>query len=303
MLRKRLSRLALIVGLAAAVPAAAWSEEVRIADGGRTLNANLNLADGKKFADGVILITHGALAHNAMEIIVAQQELLAERGFSTLAINLALGLDDRHGMYECSVPHRYRRADAMREIGLWVDWLKAKGTMRITVVGHSNGGNQTARYVIGSPDPSVGGAVLLAPATSSPERTRKGYENRYKTPLAPLVAEAEALVAAGKGAEMMAVKGFRYCPDTKVAAATFLDFYGADTKGDTPSLLKDAKIPVLVVAASEDAVIPDLIEKMRGMTGPRVGLVVVEGADHFFRDLYGEDAADAIQEFVTNRGN
>ncbi|MCK5167633.1 MAG: hypothetical protein KAQ66_09940, partial [Rhodospirillaceae bacterium] len=56
------------------------AEKVQItAKNGLKLNANLVLADGKKLSDGVVLITHGTLAHNGMEIIVAMQELLAER--------------------------------------------------------------------------------------------------------------------------------------------------------------------------------------------------------------------------------
>ncbi len=36
---------------------------------GLTINANLELADGKALQDGVVLILHGTMAHNLMEIV------------------------------------------------------------------------------------------------------------------------------------------------------------------------------------------------------------------------------------------
>ena len=88
---------------------------------GITLNADLTLALGKTMADGVILITHGSLAHCDMETIATLQNLLKERGYNTLAINLSLGLEKPHGMYRCATTHRHRNDDAVNEIGARVD--------------------------------------------------------------------------------------------------------------------------------------------------------------------------------------
>ena len=46
----------------------AKAEEIKLKYAGLTLNANLVLADGKGLSDGAILITHGTLAHNRMEL-------------------------------------------------------------------------------------------------------------------------------------------------------------------------------------------------------------------------------------------
>ena len=42
------------------------AKEVTLRHKGLTLNANLELVAGKTLADGVILITHGGLAHRDM---------------------------------------------------------------------------------------------------------------------------------------------------------------------------------------------------------------------------------------------
>ena len=72
-------------------------------------------------------MTHGALAHNGMEIIATLQGLFTEADISSLAINLSLGLDDRHGMYDCATPHTHKHSDALNEIDVWLDWLETQG--------------------------------------------------------------------------------------------------------------------------------------------------------------------------------
>ena len=274
------------------------AEEVKIKHGGLTLNANLNVASGKTLSDGVVLMLHGSLAHKDMEIMRALQDLLLERGIGNLAFNLGLAQDDRHGMNDCAGPHRHKDSNALKEIALWVDWLKAKGAGPITVLGHSRGGNQMARYVAGSPDPMVKRAVLVAPATWRPGKEAQGYSNRYKKDLGPLLAKARALVKAGKGSDLMEGVDFVYCPNTKVAAATFVDYYRGFPDRDTPSVIERIRMPVLAVAGQNDRVNPKFAARMKGTTQANVKFVLVEDSGHFFRDLFGEDLADAIAEFV-----
>lgn len=295
-------RIAVSLLVAAAVlmpgrPASAG--EVKINHGGLTLNADLELAGGKTLADGVVLIVHGTLAHKRMEIMTMLKETLAERGLNTLAINLALGVDDRHGMFDCAAPHRHLDGDAMGEIAAWVAWLKGQGAGPITVLGHSRSGNQVARYLIGKTDKAIKRAVLVAPGLGGADGyLEKGYLRSHKEPLAPVLARAEALVKVGKGDELLKGVGLIYCLDANVAAATFVDYYRFDPARDTTAIVTKIKVPVLVVAATADKINPRLIEKMKGKIGGKVSMVVIEDSGHFFRDLFGEDLADAIAEFI-----
>ena len=143
----------------------AHANEVTLPYRGVSLNANLELAPGKQAADGVILITHGGLAHRDMELISYLQTLLKARGYNTLAINLSLGLDNRHGMYDCAITHRHQNDDAVDEIGEWVNWLREQGAGRVVLLGHSRGGAQTALYAAERDNEGVKAIVLMAPAT------------------------------------------------------------------------------------------------------------------------------------------
>ena len=107
---------------------------------------------------------------------------------------------------------------------------------------------------------------------------------------------AQQLVAEGKGNDLLEHVDFLFCPDTSVAAATFLSYYAPDERFDTPRLIPEIKPPVLVIAGSEDQVMKGLVDQVRPLAdGQRVQLEVIDGADHFFRDLYAEDVADAIR--------
>ncbi|MHA1597781.1 MAG: alpha/beta hydrolase, partial [Alphaproteobacteria bacterium] len=257
----------------------------------------LDLAEGKSLSDGVVLITHGTLAHNKMEIIVALQDSLKERGVSSLAISLSFAQNDRRGMFDCTTDIRHKHTDAMDEIAAWIGWLKNKGVGDIVLSGHSRGGNQTAWFMAEGGDDAVKGAVLIAPATWSATSTRKSYKARYKTDLDPLLGKMGTLVNDGKGGDIVKDIGTIYCANASVTPESFLSYYADNENRDTPTVLKRVKKPVLVIAGSEDNVVKDLPGAMAGTVSSNIRVDIVDGADHFFRDLYAEDLADMIAEF------
>ncbi len=281
----------------AMAPAAA--EEVTLAHGDLTVNANLMTTEGASLADGAVLITHGTLAHNRMEIIATLQTLLEERGIASLAINLSLGLSNRHGSYDCATPHRHRHEDAVTEIGLWLAWLKDRGAGPVVLAGHSRGGNQAAWFAAEHGDAPFMGVALIAPSVWDAAAAARRYDERYGSPLAPLLAEAGRLVKGGQGDTMLEVTHVLYCRAATVSAATIQSYYRDDPRKDTPGLLARLGKPVLVIAGSEDKVVEGLAERVAPLAdGERVRFLEIDGADHYFRDLYAEDVADAIAELM-----
>ena len=273
------------LGLGWCAPLAA--EPVQIELNGITLNGELTEA-----GDGpIVLIVHGTLAHNHMELIESLQALLAEREIRSLAITLSLGLDDRSGMYECTQPHGHHHVDAIPEIGAWLDWLAARDHAQVVLMGHSRGGNQVAWTMAEADRPAVAGAVLLAPMTWDAAKAEAAYDAGSATPLATLLARAQA------GGQLEAVR-FLHCDGATVTADSFLSYYAADPRFDTPGLLPQIAKPVLVIAGSEDAVVADLAGRLAGIEQANVTTLTVEGADHFFLDLYAEEVADAVAEFT-----
>lgn len=292
---------AIALGLVLCGAFAVQATEVTLENGqGQTLAANLELADGKTVEDGVVLLTHGTLAHNQMEIIAALQAALKDRDISSLAPTLSLGVSKRTGMYDCKVTHTHKHSDAMTEIGLWLNWLKAQGAGDVVLAGHSRGGNQTAWFAAREPDPVVSKVVLIAPATWDAAKAADGFAKRHGRPLADVMAEAEALINAGKGDQVLKGAGLLYCPGSDVTAASFEDYYRVDERFHTPNLMPTIGKPTLVVVGSEDNVVEGLIEATQPLADAgTVELVVIEGADHFFLDFYAEDLADTVEAFIS----
>jgi len=291
--------VALVVGILIN-PGMVIAKDVTLSLNGITLNANLELADNKTIGDGIILITHGTLAHNKMEIVATLQSLYKERGLSTLAINLSLGIDNRKGAYDCAVPFNHRHTDAVQEIAAWIEWLEGKGADSILLVGHSRGGNQTAWYLTEHDNERVRGAVLIAPATWDYDKTAQSYEKTTKIPLAGRFEDMKKLILANKGNEMMQNVTTLYCPDATVTANTFVSYYEDHPLKDTPHALSQVAKPVMVIAGSADTVVADLPEKMSKISSIGVRFEVIEDAGHFFRDLYAEDIADLTEDFLAN---
>lgn len=276
------------------------AEDFSLTNGqGQTISANLELAEGKTIKDGVVLLTHGTLAHGKMEIITTLQAALLERGISSLAPTLSLGVSNRTGMYDCAVTHTHKHSDAMDEIGLWLNWLKDQGASDVVLAGHSRGGNQTAWFAARNPDPVVSKVVLIAPATWYQDDAAAGFEKSHNRPLKDVMAEAMTLIKAGKGDQVMKGTGILYCPGADVTAASFESYYRHDERFHTPHLMPMIGKPILVVVGTEDTVVKGLVEATQPLVDiGTVEMAVVDGADHFFLDLYADDAVDAIEAFI-----
>lgn len=287
--------------LAFAGPACAAEQELELSVEGRTTLATLRTPASMGPDTPLVVMTHGTLAHKDMEVVQGVAKALEQRGIASLAHTLSLGLDRRKGMYDCAVRHDHVADGAIAEIGAWV--TRAKGMSRLVfALGHSRGGNLVARYLAASETPPLAGAVLLAPVTAKAEADlRASYAQTYGKPLEPFLERATKAVAAGRGAESMDVPGFIYCRNAMATARAFASFYAADAGQDTAALVARIELPVLVLAATKDTVVPDVVASFAPLadsSGGRVQLDTIEDADHVFRDLFAEDVADRIAEFI-----
>jgi len=273
---RRVYTVLFLVLLPGVVPAG----EVALRHDGLSLNGRMVMAEDSELAAGVILILHGTLGHNEMEIITTLQSLFAENDMNSLAINLSLGIDDRHGFFSCDDEHTHTQEDAVNELAAWTQWLLEAGAGEIVLLGHSRGANQIARFVVDR-TPDVAAAILIAPPSS--DEMAPGLAN---TPMAGMESTRLSDVA------------FLHCKNATVSAESYRSYYGPGNRGDTVALLESIDLPVLVFAGSEDAVAPGLPQKMATVTRDNIVLEEIDGADHFFRDLYSDDIVELSLEFL-----
>lgn len=280
------------------------AEEVTQQFGALTVNANLELAESSSLEDGVTLIVHGLQAHNRMEIIEAIQQTLLQSGRSSLAINLGLGIDNRRGFFDCGWPHRHGFDQAAAEIQAWIDWLKQQGAGPISLIGHSFGGTQALVYLDRYRGSPVNRLILLAPATRRYDRLKSEYLARYQKDLDTVLAQAQAMIDAGNGNQLMQNVDFFFCPRARISASSFYDYYRRDGAfAHLPEYLRRTQTPVMVIAGGNDERQPDVIRLLSPETdGLDKRLVVIENAGHFFLDLNIEEAIEYAVAFIEDSG-
>ncbi len=286
----RKSRIGLVLGLClTSINAAAQTAVTH-----QGLDADFYEGDGNT----AVLLLHGTLAHNRMEIISTISRLVSEDyGIPVLSPNLSYNIPGREGMLDCGITHTHKHFDALDEISTWVSYLEDQGFENIIVSAHSRGGGQMSAYLADTPSDNIRGAVLIAPAVFDADYAEKGYQDRYGVELSGLMEQARQLDSDA----IMDVPGFVYCQQAKVAASTFIDYYTPDPRRDTPTnLSKISDLGVVVIAGSEDDVVERLPEKLESTAGigDNVSLEMIDGADHFFRDLYADDVASIIADMV-----
>lgn len=265
------------------------AKEVKLQHKGLTINAALELAEDKSLKDGVILITHGSLAHRDMQTLSYLRELLHETGYSTLSINLSLGLQNRHGMYDCQTPHHHLFDDALDEIGVWVKWLKKEGVSHITLLGHSKGGAQTALYAVENSDKIIHSVILIAPAIKVKRTSKKVHAQLQR---AKIIKSFGGLKEELKGVPIM------HCKKTTASVESFLSYNTFSPRQDTPSLLPEIKKPTLVLIGDQDSVVVGLKKRVSPLVKGNIQMHVVDTAGHFFRDLNMDEAVEEMDNFL-----
>ncbi len=253
-------------------PSPAAADPVQLKHGALRLNANLEVPAGRTLADGVAIVLHGTQSHHGQETVAALQKNLKARGVATLAVTLSLGIDDRKGPRDCATPHAYTDADIGPELERWAQWVAENNARAVDYIGFSRGGAQLVDLL--QKQKTGRRVVLLAPLLlADPGKDR-----------------AAALDAARAKPQEMQRVDFLLCKQAQVTGAALLDAYREIPARAVASLAQ----PVLVVIAGNDEIVPDLETRLPAKTRH----VVIEGSDHFFRDLNGEDAAEAIAEFL-----
>lgn len=244
-------------------------------------------------------MTHGTLAHNKMEIMSTLQELFKDQEVSSLAINLGLGISNRQGFYDCATTHKHKHTDAVVEIGIWLNWLKQKNVKQVVLLGHSRGGNQTAWFAAEHDESTISKVVLIAPQIWSLAQEEKDYKEKYKTDLKPLLNKAETLVKSGEANSLLKNTNFIYCKDTTVTADSFVSYYRKNPNMDTSYLMPKIKKPLLVFAGSDDTVVKNLGTIVTPLSEKHnFQFINMDGADHYFRDLYADELVETVIEFI-----
>jgi pimeloyl-ACP methyl ester carboxylesterase len=155
-------------------------------------------------------------------------------------------------------------------------WLRRRGFAAPIVIGHSNGGVLATQYAADHPDTP---AVVLMSAHRggrgiTARISEKGLFGRGALP--QVIAEAEQMIADGRGKELMLLPGWWW-----VASAESV----VDYSDNMPDILDNAakmRMPILVMRGDQEP--PDLYpaEEFASRCVGRTDLRILAGCDHFY---------------------
>ncbi|MBM3503706.1 MAG: alpha/beta hydrolase [Alphaproteobacteria bacterium] len=193
--------------------------------------------------------------------------------------------------------------DCRRDWRAWNDVLASRGVQRLAVWGHSLGAMKSLYYASKEKDPRVAAVVATSPPRFSHAQYRTDSE---EWPIFEQhLAEARALVAAGKGDTLLQVSR---PASIVITARNYVEKYGPPEGHDYATMIPDIAVPVLLTLGGKEGLTNKPGSSRMSLYGARDYLrtleqrhphfrhVVVEGGDHWYVGVEGA-LADAVVGF------
>jgi pimeloyl-ACP methyl ester carboxylesterase len=167
-------------------------------------------------------------------------------------------------------------AQAIEDNRIAARWLAERGYPSPVILGHSNGGMLSTRHVVDHPQtPAL--VLLSAGRGGTRQDTSGGSENLFAGDrLDELKARAQALVAAGRGRELLFMPGWWYV----ISAESFLD--RLVSVPDTVALAPQIKCPVLAIRGDKEDRDRYPAEEFKAAAGGPCEVNIVANCDHFY---------------------
>ena len=273
------------------------SKLIRIkSDDNHILHGNLYEHAEKK---SVFLIVHGTRAFNEMEIIKKISQSIHDEGYDVLSINLSYGVSARNSNFlSCDIEHRHNEHSSVGEIIKWYEYLLSLKYHEINFLGHSRGAfniTQAASLI----ENKLIKLYLLAPVIDTYAGTSEYYRTIHNLPYDDVINSDEEFMISDRYPPI----NFLFCENAKVSASTFrsyLDFSRTKHKYpftfDILELLEDIDSQVIIFSGTEDEILLDNYKILTNIDKPNISHHIIEGGDHFFRDIYLDDVIDIIFE-------
>lgn len=228
-----------------------------------------------------VVVLHGFLSTRNFLTVSSLVDSLTNEGYTVLAPNLSLGVNNRQASLACEAIHTHSINDDIAEIKFWVKWLEDHGHNDIVLLGHSYGSLHGLLYAVGNNDPAV--KMLIAASLVDVDHDISSEVIKSQ------ITSARALLA--KHDNSLREYQVSYCRKYVAPPEAFLS-YATWSREKILKTISLAKIPVEVILGSDDKRMGKDWPKLLKNSGVTVN--VIQGANHFF---YNEQEFD-LQESV-----
>jgi pimeloyl-ACP methyl ester carboxylesterase len=240
------------------------------------LDGALHLPDGP--TTGAALLFHG----NTMNFYIGAPRFLppalTAMGYACLAFNRRghdiLSIRDSRAAEGAAFQ---LTADGIEDNRIAAKWMADQGFPPPVIIGHSNGGMLAVPHVVAHPDTPA--LILLSAHGGGRDGLRRSSQAGLMAAdrLAEITAQARAMVAAGKGRDLMLMPGWWYV----ITAESFLDRMTA--MPDTLQLAPAIKCPVLYLRGDQEDPETYPAEAFRDRAAGPVEVAIIPNCDHFYR--------------------
>lgn len=252
------------------------------------LDGALHLPDGPPAA-GAVLLFHG----NTMNFYTGAPRFLppalTAMGYACLAFNRRghdiLAIRDSRAAEGAAFQLTH---EGIEDNVIAARWMAAQGFPPPVVIGHSNGGMLAVAHVANHPDTPA--MILLSAHGGGRDGVRRTSQAGLMAAdrLEEITAQAKALVAAGRGRELMLMPGWWYV----ITAESFLD--RCTEMPDVLELAPSVRCPVLYLRGDQESADAYPAEAFQARAGGPCQVDIVPNCDHFYR---GRE--DAVIDRVT----
>jgi pimeloyl-ACP methyl ester carboxylesterase len=252
------------------------------------LDGALHLPDGPATA-GALLLFHG----NTMNFYVGAPRFLppalTAMGYACLAFNRRghdiLSIRDSRAAEGAAFQ---LTAEGIEDNSIAAQWMADRGFPPPVIIGHSNGGMLAVPHVVSHPDTPA--LILLSAHGGGKEGLRRSSQAGLMAGdrLEELTAQARAMVASGRGRDLMLMPGWWYV----ITAESFLDRRSA--MPDTLELAPSIACPVLYLRGDQENPETYPAEAFRDRAAGPCEVDIIPDCDHFYRGRQ-----DAVIQRVT----
>ena len=241
-------------------------------------------------AKACVVLIHGYSGNFYSGIMGFLPEILADRGFATLALNMR---DHDRG------PKKNRFEENRYDIALAVDKMALLGYNSIFLYGHSMGTNRVLYYIAATQDPRIKGILLTGPPGNLFEWNISVFGPETAN---SVLRQAQDLVAKGKGDQWMLIN-LGPLGKALYTANHVVSLRGPKTVSDPYKNISSIVQPILVVHGLADRLAnPDVADRLRKSATLKTNVTVVKipGANHRFSN-HREKLASVVTRWMLER--
>jgi|GEM_PF-297986 len=211
---------------------------------------------------------------------------IMEAGYPVLAMNMR-GVSPTGMVYT-------RFEDCLEDIDGALGFLRSRGYTKFVLVGDSLGGCRVAYYLANRKTVEVPAVVIMGGILSPYQEAMLRWNDAERAEYETFLDHAKALVAAGKGSEVVTYAWGSGRP-LSLSADTLVNTFSAEGNTDILKNIKAITTPVLVLHGSQDSVsLPENGRQIyEALTEAKSREMIMVEADHFF---IGEEDARAYGE-------